>query len=731
MYKKALPILAIALFLIFFQGANPGKQEITLEDIWSKGTFRAKGISGLASMKDGLHYTSVQGNDNEVFIVRYDYKTGSAIDTIVKGSLLIPEGEKKPIEIEDYKFSPDENKILLATETEAIYRHSTKENNYIYDRKSKKLSLLSDAGKQMYADFSPDGNKVAFVRDNNLFYKDLVSNKEVQITKDGKQNSIINGATDWVYEEEFSFAKAFHWSPDGKKIAFYKFDESNVKEYFFPEFGKLYPVEYRYKYPKAGEANAIVSIHIYDLASANEKTVNTGTEKDQYIPRIKWTNSPLQLSLQRMNRHQNKLELMLADANTGSTKVIITEESQSYIDISDNLTFLKDGQNFIWSSEKDGFNHLYLYNLSGRLVKQITSGKWEVTDFKGIDEKTKMVYYMSTEVSATDRDLYSIHLDKGKKTKLTSGKGTNNVDFSEGYKYYINTFSDANTPYKVTLHTANGKQQKVLEDNESVIKKMVSFNFSKKEFFSFKNSEGIDLNAWMIKPPDFDPAKKYPVFMTVYGGPGINTVNNAWGGSDYLWHNMLAGKGYIVVSVDNRGTGARGEKFKKCTYMQLGKLETEDMIESAKYLGSLPYVDKSRIGIEGWSYGGYMAALAITKGADYFKSAISIAPVTNWRYYDSIYTERFLQTPQENPVGYDDNSPINFVSKLKGKYLLVHGTGDDNVHFQNSVEMITALVKANKQFDLFIYPDKNHGIYGGNTRLHLYTKMTTFIEENL
>lgn len=734
MYKKAIQPLAgavLALFLHFNSSAQ--KQDITLEDIWIKGTFRAEGVYGLTSMKDGLHYTSLQGNENEVFIVRYEYKTGKAVDTILSADKLILEEGKEPIGLDDYKFSPDESKIMISTDFESIYRHSTKENNYIWDRKAKKLTALSTVGKQMYAGFSPDGSKVAFVRDNNMFYKDLSTGKEIQITTDGKFNNIINGNADWVYEEEFSFSQAYQWSPDGRKIAFYKFDESKVKEFFMPIYGQLYPKEYRFKYPKAGETNSTVTLHIYDVNSGSTVPVDVGKETDQYIPRIKWTANPGELSFIRLNRHQNKLELLFANATTGASKVVLTEESKTYIDITDNLTFLRDG--FIWSSEKSGFNHLYLYGNDGKQKKQITSGNWEVTEFKGIDENKRILYYLSTESASTDRDLYSITLDKGKKKKLSIGKGTNDVEFSNGFKYYINTFSDANTPYYITLHTSEGKLVKVLQDNSKLKNVLEKFNFSKKEFFTFKTSEGVELNAWMIKPLNFDQSKKYPVFLTVYGGPGINTVNNSWGGQlgghDYLWHNLLAQKGYIVMSVDNRGTGARGEAFKKSTYKQLGKLETQDMIETAKYLGNQPYVDKARIGIQGWSFGGYMAALAITKGADYFKSAISIAPVTNWKYYDSIYTERFLLTPKENPLGYEENSPINFVNKLRGNYLLVHGTADDNVHFQNSAEMVTALVKAGKQFDLFFYPDKNHGIGGGATRFHLYTKMTNFLQQNL
>ncbi len=709
------------------------KKDIRLEDIWAQPTFRFDYVYGLNSMKDGEHYSSIDettGNVDE-----YDYASGKKAATILKVADLVPEGKKDPIQMEDYQFSDDEGKLLLPTESDAIYRHSEKSNYYVYDRKSKKLMKLSEGGKQMYATFSPDASMVAFVRDNNIFIKELATNKEVQVTSDGLFNSIINGAADWVYEEEFSFAQAFSWSPDGKKIAFYKFDESKVKEFQMAEFGTLYPGNYKYKYPKAGETNSVVSIHIYDVAGKSTKTVNIGPEKDQYIARLQWSKDPNTLSLLRLNRLQNKAELLFANAQTGETKIVYVEESKTYVDIhesqGDFCHFLENKQQFIIMSERDGFNHLYLLDMNGNLLNQITKGTWDVMSIEGIDEKNKTIFYISTEVAAIDRDLYSVGFDSSNKKKLSTGAGNNKPDFSRTCKYYINVFSDANTPYMITLHNASGKQLRVLKDNVELKKKLREYKISPKEFFTFKAASGDILNGWMMKPADFNPNRKYPVFMTVYGGPGVNTVNNAWGGADFFWHQLMAQKGYIVISVDNRGTGGRGAEFKNCTYKQLGKLETEDQIDAAKYMGSLPYVDKDRIGIMGWSYGGYMSSLCITKGADYFKAAIAVAPVTNWRYYDTIYTERYLQTPQENASGYDENSPINFVSRMKGKYLLVHGTSDDNVHFQNTVEMVTALTKANKQFDLAIYPNKNHGIYGGNTRLQLYNKMTDFLVQNL
>ena len=729
------------------------KKEITLEDIWTKGTFRQETIDGLSSMQDGNHYTSLEMNDKgaESAVVKYEYKTGKKIGNIISSSELISALTGKPITIDSYEFSADENKILIATETEKIYRHSTREVYYVYDIKTQKLDdVAGDTDKLMYGTFSPDGNKVAFVKNNNLFVKDLQSKELIQVTKDGKLNEIINGATDWVYEEEFEFNQAYQWNALGNKIAFYRFDESGVKEFEMSEYNEsLYPSVYKFKYPKAGEANSIVSLFIFDIASKktvpvaipldpigtvtkSDGSIEKSQQKDHdfYIPRLQWTTDANTLSYQHLNRLQNKLQLILANAASGESKIILTETSKTYLEVSNNLTFLSNNKGFIWSSDKDGFTHLYLYDMNGKQMNQITKGNYDVLDFNGLDEVSKTVFYSSDETSVTEKCLYSVHLDGSGKRQL-SAKGTNSPEFSSGFKYYINTFSDANTPFYITLNSSDGKLIRVIEDNNKLKKKLEDYALSKKEFFTFKTSEGVVLNAWMMKPTNFDGGKKYPVLLTFYGGPHNNDVTNEWGGSSYLWHNLLNQKGYIVVCVDNRGTEGRGRDFKKCTYKQLGKLETMDQIESAKYLGAQSYIDKTRIGVQGWSFGGYLSSLCMTKGADYFKAGIAVAPVTNWRFYDSVYTERYLSTPQDNPDGYDENSPINFANLLKGKYLLIHGSSDDNVHLQNSIEMSSALVKANKQFDQFIYPDKNHSIAGGTTRLHLFTKMTNFIVTNL
>jgi dipeptidyl-peptidase-4 len=582
------------------------------------------------------------------------------------------------------------------------------------------------------ATFSPDGKKVAFMRDNNLFIKDLQSGEEKQFTTDGEINKIINGAPDWVYEEEFSFSKAFEWSPDGSSIAFIRFDESKVKEYELTIYGELYPEHYKYKYPKAGEDNSVVSVHIYHLADGKTTKVDIGTNTDIYIPRIKWTKNPKVLSVQRLNRLQNKWEILLADADNGSTKVLYTEENKYYIDITDNLYFLDNEKGFIFTSEKDGYNHIYYYDMQGNEVAQLTKGNFDVTEVYGLDEKRALLFYQAAKSSPLNRELFSVNINNGKTEQISTKTGTNSAQFSSDFKYFVNTFSDANTPPYMTVNRDNGNELYVLEDNKELVKLLKQHKYSNKEFFTFKTDDDIELNGWMIKPSDFDSTKRYPVFMYLYGGPGSQTVTNSWGWSNLLWFEMLAQKGYIVVSVDNRGTGARGEVFKKATYLKLGYLETIDQINANKYLGTLPYVDSKRIGIFGWSFGGYMSTLCMTKGAAYFKAGIAVAPVTNWRYYDNIYTERFMRKPQENGDSYDSNSPISHAEKLKGKYLLIHGLADDNVHPQNSMDLITALVNENKQFEMQMYPNSNHGIYTGRyTHYHVYKRMTDFILQNL
>lgn len=716
----------MAVFVTLPFTSPVAQKQITIDDIWTNGTYRTKGVPGFRFMNDGIHYTTLKDN----YILKFDLTTGQLTDTLLDVNLLNLPGEEK--RIDDYTFSDDETQLLLSAGTEPIYRHSTKQWTYVYDMSSAGLNQLDTRGKQMHATFSPDGKRVGYVLDNNVFYKDLSSGQISQITNDGKNNEIINGSCDWVYEEEFSFTKAFAWSPDSRHIAYYRFDESAVKEFTMTNYtGELYPENVTFKYPKVGMENSKVSIHIYDTRTKNNVTVDRTSDPDGYIPRIKWTRDPSKLCVFWMNRHQNHLELLLAGATTGKTSILLQEDNKYYIDIHDNLTFLSDNDCFIWTSEKDGYNHIYLYGMDGSLKKQLTSGSWEVTGFYGVDEKNKTLYYQAASNSPLEREVFSIDLKGENKKNLTPQKGTNNAQFSTTFDLFVWNHSTINTAPTFAVHDRKGKQVRMLEDNAPMQKKQEESGVQPVDFFNFKTSEGVDLNGYMIKPYDFDPSRKYPVFMYLYGGPGSQEVLDGWMGADYWWFQSLAQQGYIVACVDNRGTGGRGEEFKKMTYLQLGHYETIDQIEAAKYLGSMPYADASRIGIFGWSYGGYMSSLCLLKGNDVFNSAIAVAPVTNWKWYDTIYTERFMRDEKENSKGYEDNSPINFVDRLTGNYLLVHGSSDDNVHFQHSAEMSAALIKANKQYDTYYYPNRNHAIFGDNARRHLYVKMTDFINEHL
>ena len=715
------------LFFVLSSLSVVAQQKITLEEIWG-GAFRTKGMDALNAMKNTNQYTvlNYDRNSKSYQIDLYDFATLDKVST-----LFDTKNHNEVKSIDSYTFDKNEKKILIATNSNPIFRHSFTAEYYIYDIPSKTVSSFT-ANAIQEPTFSADGTKVAYAFENNLYVHDLSSGVKVQLTQDGQKNKIINGITDWVYEEEFAFVKAYDWNVTGTKIAYIKFDETEVPEFSMDMYNEgLYPTQTVFKYPKAGEKNAIVSLHIFDLKSGTTKKINLGSYKDFYIPRIKWTNDAAVLSVQVLNRHQNNLDLHFVDANAGTTKIVLNEKDAAYVDITDNLTFLKDNS-FIWTSEKDGFNHIYHYDKSGKLKKQITSGKWEVTNYYGFDEKSGMIYYQSVENGSINRDVYAIKVDGKSKVRLSSKTGTNSATFSPNFQYFINSYSSATSAPMYTLNNSkSGAVIKTIVSNEAVEQKLAKYDVTSKEFFVLTTEKGHQLNAWMIKPKNFDASKKYPVFMFQYSGPGSQQVANTWNGINDYWFMMLAQQGYIVACVDGRGTGYKGAAFKKCTYKELGKYEVEDQIDAAKVIGKYNYVDASRIGIFGWSYGGFMSSNCLFQGADVFKMAIAVAPVTSWRYYDSIYTERYMQTPQENASGYDNNSPINHVNKLKGNFLLVHGTADDNVHVQNSMKMVEALVQANKQFDWAIYPDKNHGIYGGKTRLQLYTKMTNFIKEKL
>ena len=757
-------IVYMALAIIAATGAASAQtKQITLEDIWTKRTFAPKGIGGIRSMQDGEHYLSM----TRTGITKYSYLTGEKVEDICLFGGPDMQKKAKPLPpFEGYEMSADEQKILLSAGFEPLYRHSGVSDYYIYDVKEKTFTKISNNGKQRLTTLSPDGTKVAFVRDNNLYWMDLATLEEHAITTDGKVNEIINGTTDWVYEEEFAITQGFQWSPDSKKIAYMRFDESKVKEYNMQMWGALYPEDYRYKYPKAGEDNSKVSLHIYNIETKGKytpvldgrsTTVADGKCKWEYIPRFQWTNTSDVLAVMVMNRLQNTMEILAVNtSNNGLNDKGITklyeEQCDTYVEVPDTWQFITVGkgkkaqQQMLITSERDGYRHIYLYGMDGKLIKQVTSGEWEVCDVPGIDVKNQRLYYTSREHHPTQKSLFVIGFDGKKKqclndvtrnVKNTEDRyvlGTYNATFSNGCKYYIRTFSTANDAPLYTLHDANGKLIKVLEDNQELNRKMkAEYETYRKTFGSFTTSIGTNLNYYTIKPKDFDKNKKYPVLIYVYGGPGNQQVNDSYGYSDFYWYHMLAEKGYVVFCFDGRGTGGRGAQFKKQTYGDLGRMECEDAIEAARWLGKQSWVDKERIGIWGWSFGGYLSTLSLLKGNDVFKMAIAVAPVMNWRYYDNIYTERFLGLPKDNAKGYDDNSPLNFADRLKGNYLLIHGTGDDNVHFQNSAEMVEKLEEAGKQFEFRIYPNKNHSIYDatGNTRLNLYQLMTDFIMRKL
>lgn len=707
------------------------KKAIAFEHIFD-GTFSPEGIQKVNWMRDGQFYTALVRTGNDIELRKYDILTGDH-EVLVATSDLKAEARDKPIYIQDYQFSADESRLLIKTDVEQIWRRSTRENYFVHNLKTGKTRKLTQSEeKQQYAQLSPKGDKAVFVQDNNLFLVDLESGEETQITTDGEFNKIINGATDWVYEEEFGFAKAWYWSPDGNKIAYYRFDESRVKEFFMTEWGSLYPELTRFKYPKAGEKNSVVKIGVYDLASGKTTWMNIGKETDQYIPRINWTNNSNTLAIRRMNRLQNRQDLMLANANTGKTKIIKTETSDAWVDVNNDLIFLKSGKQFIYVSEESGYNHIYLYDMNGELIRQVTKGDWEVTDYLGYNERNNRIYYISTEDSPLERHLYSINISGKDKRKMSNGEGWNSVTMSRDYTYYIETFSGPAIPSVYMLHEGNGDRVRVLEDNQKLKETLSEYRFPRKEFINIPLPQA-DLNAYMLKPHDFNPSKKYPVLFYVYGGPGSQTVTKSFdSGQRPMWHRYLAEQGYIVVSVDNRGTGARGRNFEKQVYKKLGQYEVEDQIDAAKYLiDNYDFMDASRVGIWGWSYGGYMSSLVLPQGNEVFSTAIAVAPVTSWRFYDTIYTERFMQTPQMNPEGYEKGSPLTYAGQIEGNYLLVHGTGDDNVHFQNAVEMVKRLIEEDVSFETMYYPNRNHGIYGGNTRKHLYEMMNRFIIENL
>lgn len=714
---RILLIISIVALSAAIQ-AQPKK--ITIDDLTVNYTFYPEQFDGFKTLSDNESYTWLDDLQN---IVKTDFATGN-------NEVLYRFDSQRLGDMYDYAFNADGDNILLITDYQPIYRRSFTARCFIHSRSKKTTTPAADGHPVQVPVFAPQGQRLAYVKQNNLYVQDLESGNITAVTADGKMNEIINGIPDWVYEEEFEFNQAYAWSPDGTRLAYLKFDERKVPEYGMLIFNSLYP-EYRvWKYPKAGEANSIVTAHVFDIQTGKTTDIDLGTETDQYIPRIFYTNDPSRVCLLRLNRLQNVLEILLADAQTGKTTVVYREENKYYIDetLFESFRFLPQSNRLIFMSEKDGYAHICIMDINGENLRQLTSGAFDVLSIQATDEKKQLVYYLAVEGSPLHNALYQVSLKTGKTTRLTSGQGISEVDFGGGNRYFVHSFSNAATPPHVSLCKSNGDQIRTLVSNRHLAERAKEYDLPKTRFFSFTTSEGVQLNGYMVLPSDFDSTRTWPVMMYQYSGPNSQEVRDEW---NVGFSHFLAQQGYIYVCVDGRGTGARGEEFRKMTYLKLGRYESIDQIEAARYLGSLPYVDASRIGIWGWSFGGYVSALCMTKGNGIFRAGISVAPVTNWRYYDNIYTERFMRTPAENADGYDSNSPTTHAEMLKGSYLIIHGTADDNVHLQNTYEFAEALVQARKEFEMQIYTDRNHAIYGGNTRWHLYNRMWTFISKNL
>lgn len=705
--------------------AQNGGKPVELKDI-TGGKFRqVTSVGEMRSLPDGEYYTAM--NNERSMIIKYSYRSGNAVDTLFNVNTA---RECTFDKFDGYEISSTGHHIMVWCETEPIYRRSFKSVVYDYDVRRNYVKPISESkSKLMIPTYSPDGRMCAFVRDNNIWIRKFDFDTEVQVTKDGELNKILNGITDWVYEEEFAVTNLMAWSPDSEYLAFVRSDESDVKEYSMQMYGEgTYPSYYNFKYPKAGEKNSTVTLHSYCVQTRDTKHLDVPLDEDGYIPRITFTKNSDQLAVMTLNRQQNLFNMYYVNPKSGVSRLILREENKCYVDSEwlKSIQFVNNG--FLYVSEQDGYSHIYMYSPTGVMQRQVTKGNWDVTQLLGIDEATKTVYYESAEESPMQRAVYKIDA-KGVKTKLSTEKGTNNAQFSANFAYYVNRYSNANTPMKITVNeTKTKKVLRTLQDNAALNERLAKYNFAKKEFFTVNTASGVELNAWMVKPLNFDENKRYPVLMFQYSGPNSQQVLDSY---SFDWERYLSTKDILVVCVDGRGTGARGEAFRKCTYMNMGDLESKDQVEAAHALAELPYVDGDRMAIWGWSFGGYNTLMALTVGKGTFKVGIAVAPPTDWRYYDTVYTERFMRTPQENQRGYDLTSPLKRVKELQGKLLLIHGTADDNVHFKQTMDYAEALVQANKQFDMHVYRDRNHSIYGGNTRFHLYTKMSNYLFDNL
>lgn len=734
MMKKLL-FFFVAFFMVT---ANlSASDQINLKSLTS-GEFSAQRISGIDPIKGTDQYARISQDGKQ--IQQYSFKTGK--QTAVLFDVNNTQGEHID-NFDGYIMSPDSRRILISTQRQAVYRRSYKAVFYIYTVQSRKLEKLSDGGPQQCPVWSPDGNQVAFVRDNNIFLvKLLYNNSESQVTKDGKQNEVINGIPDWVYEEEFSFNRALCFSADGTMLCWIKFDEKAVKQYSLQLFMGMkpekteyaeYPGAYSYKYPKAGQDNSKVSAWSFDIKSHRIQKLDVPMDTDDYMPRILPTDTPDKVLVYTMNRHQDVLNIYTVNPRSTVARLLIKESVPKYVKEESMENILTGKDYLLLPSERDGFMHLYLYNQNGQLQRKVAPGNYDITEVYGYDEATGDIYYQAAAINAHDRQVYVAHRN-GKIERLTNQEGWNSAVFSGDFKYFINTWSDNATPYVYTTRDSKGKVLSTNLDNKELKDKMRQYGFTKPEAFSFTTSEGVKLDGWMVKPANFDTSKKYPVIMFQYSGPGSQQVVNSWNigsmGQGTAYDQYLAQQGFIVACVDGRGTGARGAEFEKCTYLKIGDLESKDQVEAALYIAKLPYVDKDNIGIWGWSYGGFNTLMSMSEGRPVFKAGVAVAPPTDWRYYDSVYTERYMRTPQENPEGYDTN-PIKRAGKLHGALLICHGTADDNVHPQNTFEYAEALVQADKDFKENYYTNRNHSIFGGNTRNHLLRQITQWFVEHL
>ncbi|WP_436414439.1 S9 family peptidase [Petrimonas sp.] len=718
--KKTLLFLCFVSSILLLQAQN-----YTLKDL-VEGRFSARGVRAMESSADGMHY--YQMNPENTAVIKFAYATGNAVDTLFNTRRA---RECTFDTFQGFLVSPDENRVIVYRDREQIYRHSFKATYYYHDvRRNLVRKLTESASKQMIPTFSPDGRMLAYVIDNNIWLAKFDFDTESQVTKDGEFNKIINGATDWVYEEEFATTRLMEFSPDNKLLAFVRSDESQVREYQFQTFEQqLYPGFYTYKYPKPGEKNSSVELRVFDIDARTTRKMDVPLDADGYIPRIAFTGNADELVAMTLNRNQNRFDMYFVNPRTTVAKLILREENKYFVDseLLNTIHFLPN--RFTYVSEKDGFSHIYIYGYTGTLQKQLTTGQFDITNLLAVDPQTGTVFYEAADESPLRRNIYKVNIDKGQPQKLSSRTGYNSASFSNNGKFYINRFTDANTPTVISLHDANGKELRVLEDNKQAAAQAASAQLPKREFITVPAADGItQLNGWIIKPNNFNPSQKYPVVMVQYSGPNSQQVLDRYGTD---WHYALANEGFVIASVDGRGTGARGEEFRKQTYMSLGIKESDDQAAAARYLGTLPYIDGNRIGIWGWSYGGYNVLMSMSRGNGIFKAGVAIAPVTDWRFYDTVYTERFMRTPQQNASGYTAGSAVALASQLQGKLLLVHGTTDDNVHFQNAIEYSRALIDAGKHFDMFYFPDKNHFISGGNSRLYLYEKVIDFYKKNM